>query len=51
MLVIDETDAALAPEIERLGIKAPRAPIIMTTLEDKCALAQKIVELAAQFRA
>lgn len=44
-LVIDEQDAALAPDIEALGIHAVVAPIIMSSQDDKIALAQRVLEL------
>jgi LPPG:FO 2-phospho-L-lactate transferase len=50
VLVIDDSDAGLAPEIERLGIKAPCASIVMSSLEDKRALAQRVLELAAELK-
>jgi len=44
-VVIDQQDAHLAPEIERIGMKPLVAPTIMNTEADKIALAQYILQL------
>lgn len=46
-LVIDAHDADRAPEIEALGIRAVVAPTLMTTLEDRVALARLCLDLLA----
>ena len=38
-LLIDEEDAALAPQIEALGLKVHTAPVLMVTAEDRRRLA------------
>ena len=43
--VIDEVDAHLGPEIEKLGMKPAATSIIMNTDEDKAALAKAILEM------
>ena len=45
IMVIDEQDAHLAPDIEQLGMKTVVAPTIMNTEADKVALARLILEL------
>lgn len=43
--VIDDSDATLAPEIERLGLQAIVRPTVMRTLDDKRTLAGDILAL------
>lgn len=43
--LMDERDAALAPAVEELGMRAVSAPIIMETDGDKIALAELILKL------
>ncbi len=43
-LIIDERDAALAAELEALGIRAFTASILMKSPEDKIRLARTAVE-------
>jgi LPPG:FO 2-phospho-L-lactate transferase len=43
--VLDEADATLAAEIEDLGMKVEVAPTIMKTLEDREALAARVLAL------
>jgi LPPG:FO 2-phospho-L-lactate transferase len=50
-LLVDESDAALAPRIERLGIAAPVAPTLMRTREDRRRLAARCLEIAEGLRA
>ncbi len=50
-LVIDESDAAEAPAVEALGIRAGVAPTVMTTDADKTALAERVLALAGDLRA
>lgn len=45
--VIDETDATLVPEIERLGVEVVVAPTVMKTLADKRQLARECLALGA----
>lgn len=45
VLVIDQQDAHLAPEIERMGLKPLVSPTIMNTEADKIALARRILRL------
>jgi LPPG:FO 2-phospho-L-lactate transferase len=45
VLVIDQQDAHLAPELERMGLKPLVAPTIMNTETDKIALARRILQL------
>lgn len=45
ILVIDGHDAPLAPQIGELGIRAVVAPTLMTTLEDRIALAERCLAL------
>jgi LPPG:FO 2-phospho-L-lactate transferase len=46
--VLDETDAALAPEVEALGMRAVVLPTIMTSDADRAALARAILERAQE---
>lgn len=39
-LILDDSDAALVPEIEKLGVKAVCTPTLMKTMEDRERLAQ-----------
>lgn len=43
VLVVDETDAALAPEVEALGVRCVVAPAIMRSPETKRALAEVVL--------
>ena len=45
--LIDRQDSALAPDIEAMGIDAVPAKIIMETEDDKVALAEHIMDMAA----
>jgi LPPG:FO 2-phospho-L-lactate transferase len=45
-LIIDETDVGQAPAIEETGIKAHVTRTVMSTLEDKIALAEEICRLS-----
>jgi LPPG:FO 2-phospho-L-lactate transferase len=45
-LIIDEQDAGQAGPIEALGIRALVAPTVMTSLEDRIALAAAALEFA-----
>jgi len=45
--LIDHQDSWLAPEIEGMGIQAVPASIIMETEADKVALAEIIMDMAA----
>lgn len=45
VFVIDQQDAHLAPEIERIGMKPLVTPTIMNTEADKIALARRILQL------
>jgi len=45
-LMIDTVDAALAPNIEAMGIRARAAPILMHTAEDRRAVAAECVAFA-----
>ena len=47
ILAIDAHDAERAPEIEALGIRAVVAPTLMTTLDDRVALARLCIDLLA----
>ncbi len=49
-LVIDETDADLAPAIEELGIRTHIAPTIMRSLDDRIDLARQTVDFATRLR-
>jgi LPPG:FO 2-phospho-L-lactate transferase len=49
VLVIDQQDAHLAPEIQRMGLKPLVAPIIMNTEADKIALARRILQLTGNY--
>jgi LPPG:FO 2-phospho-L-lactate transferase len=42
--VIDEADAALAPAVERLGMRAVVAPSVMTDDASRAALARVVVD-------
>ena len=42
--VIDEQDAALAPQVRALGMKVAVAPTVMATSESRVALARRVVE-------
>ena len=42
-LLVDERDAALAPDIERAGVRAVVAPIIMANRESEIALARRVL--------
>lgn len=44
--VIDEADAALAPEIEALGMSVSVLPTVMRSDDDRAALARSVVALA-----
>ncbi len=46
--VVDESDAKLVPEIEKLGMRVAVAPTIMTTMEDRENLASFVVDLAGE---
>jgi LPPG:FO 2-phospho-L-lactate transferase len=41
--VLDEADAALAPEVEALGMEAVVAPTIMRSDDDRAALARRLL--------
>jgi LPPG:FO 2-phospho-L-lactate transferase len=43
--VIDEADAALAPEIERLGLEVAVLPTVMRRDDDRAALASALIEV------
>lgn len=43
-IVIDEIDAALAPRIEALGMRALVAPTVMGDVADRSALAARVIE-------
>ena len=45
MLVIDAHDAGRAAEIGALGMRAVVAPTLMTTLDDRVALARLCIDL------
>ena len=47
LLVVDERDADLVPEIAALGVRALPAPILMTTRETETALARRALESVA----
>jgi len=47
-IVIDDQDAAFAPEIERLGIVVRVAPTVMRDDRDRDGLAQLVVQFAGQ---
>jgi LPPG:FO 2-phospho-L-lactate transferase len=49
VMVIDQQDAHLAPEIQRMGLKPLVAPIIMNTEADKIALARRILQLTGNY--
>ena len=49
--VLDETDAALKPEVEALGLAVALAPSVMTTLEDKVELAARLLDFVAELDA
>lgn len=44
VLVIDEADAALAPEVEAAGVRALIAPTVMRSAGDRAALARRILD-------
>ena len=44
--VLDESDAGLAPQVERLGVAALVTGTVMNTLEDREALARDVLEFA-----
>jgi LPPG:FO 2-phospho-L-lactate transferase len=44
--VVDESDAKLAPSIEKLGMSVVVCPTIMRTLAEREALGQRVIELA-----
>lgn len=46
-LVIDEADAALAPDVEAEGMRCVVAPTIMTGPDEAAALAKRVLEVAA----
>ncbi|HRE27830.1 MAG TPA: hypothetical protein PK954_14415, partial [Anaerolineales bacterium] len=46
MLLIDTLDAALAPEIEALGLRAIVAESVMRTDADRAALARRVLASA-----
>ena len=46
-LLIDESDRDLAPAVEAAGVRAVVAPILMTTVDDRRALARCVLELCA----
>lgn len=46
VFVLDAADAALAPEVERLGMRAVVAQTVMRTPEDRRSLARRLLELA-----
>jgi LPPG:FO 2-phospho-L-lactate transferase len=48
--VLDETDAPLAPEIEALGIEVCLAQTLMTSLEDRIALARICLNFLERIR-
>lgn len=50
-LIIDRQDAARQNAIEALGIKVAITDTLMTTLDDKTRLAQRVLEFAQQLRA
>ncbi len=45
VFVLDDADAALAPEIERMGLRAVVAHTVMRTPEDRQHLARRVLEL------
>jgi LPPG:FO 2-phospho-L-lactate transferase len=47
-LVIDTIDAALAPEIEALGIRVLAIPSVMKTKSDQSSLAKRVSIFASQ---
>jgi LPPG:FO 2-phospho-L-lactate transferase len=49
-LVIDEQDAALAPRIEALGMRAWAAPTVMTGEPERVDLATRVLEIAGRLR-
>jgi LPPG:FO 2-phospho-L-lactate transferase len=50
-MVIDPTDAAIAPAIESLGLNAIIYPTVMRTIADKELLARRVMEFAESRRA
>lgn len=46
VFVLDTADAELAPEVERMGLRAVVAETVMRTPEDRLALARRILEIA-----
>jgi LPPG:FO 2-phospho-L-lactate transferase len=44
LFILDETDAAIKPEIEALGLRAVAANTVMNSLEDKQRLAREVIE-------
>lgn len=48
--VLDETDAGLAPEVERLGLSTIVAPSVMVTLHDKTELAARVLDFASRLK-
>ncbi len=46
--VIDESDATLLPDIEKLGVRVEVAPTVMKTLADKQRLAAFCLALGAE---
>lgn len=47
-LIVDTVDAALAPEIEALGIRVLVTPSVMKTKDDQAALAERALAFAAE---
>ncbi len=47
LLVVDERDANLVPEIAALGVRALPAPTLMTSRETETALARRALEFVA----
>jgi LPPG:FO 2-phospho-L-lactate transferase len=45
-LVLDEADAALAPAVEAMGLRAAVMPTLMRSDADRIALARRVIELA-----
>ncbi|HET7645400.1 MAG TPA: 2-phospho-L-lactate transferase, partial [Candidatus Limnocylindria bacterium] len=41
--VLDEADAALAPEVQALGMEAVVAPTVMRSDDDRAALARRLL--------
>jgi LPPG:FO 2-phospho-L-lactate transferase len=48
VLIIDEQDTALSPEIERLEVRVATAQTIMNNLEDKIRLARRCFHIVRQ---